>query len=69
MPNTDISTSLPRLGHTYRRDPWWVSPALVFTVLSSFVIYTTWAAFQGEHSAPPATTMPSCVGIPAPAKP
>jgi len=49
MPESNISTSLPRLGQTYRRDPWWVSPALVFTVLSSFVIYTTWAAFQGAH--------------------
>lgn len=51
MPNTNISTTLPRLGQTYRRDPWWVSPALVFTVLSSFVIYTTWAAYQGAHYA------------------
>ncbi|MGH7663536.1 MAG: succinate dehydrogenase [Gemmatimonadaceae bacterium] len=32
-----------------RRDAWWVQPAVVFTILSAFVIYATWAAFQGEH--------------------
>ena len=36
-------------GETLRRDAWWVVPLVVFLVLSSFVIYATWAAFQNEH--------------------
>ena len=38
-----------RFGHTRRRDAWWVQPALTFIVLSAFVVYATWAAFQGNH--------------------
>jgi hypothetical protein len=36
-------------GETMRRDAWWVQPAIVFVLLSTFVVYATWAAFQGEH--------------------
>ena len=36
-------------GETLRRDAWWVQPAVVFTVLTAFIVYATWAAFQGEH--------------------
>jgi hypothetical protein len=36
-------------GATMRRDPWWAKPALVFVGLSAFVVYSTWAAFQGDH--------------------
>jgi hypothetical protein len=36
-------------GTTSRRDRWWIQPALVFLALSTFVVYSTWAAFQGEH--------------------
>jgi len=32
-----------------RRDRWWVQPAIVVVVLSGFLIYSTWAAFQGTH--------------------
>jgi hypothetical protein len=32
-----------------RRDAWWVQPAIVFVILSAFVVYSTWAAFQGRH--------------------
>ena len=32
-----------------RRDAWWVQPAIVFTVLTAFVVYATWAAFQNAH--------------------
>lgn len=38
-----------RFGETSRRDAWWVQPTLVFFILSAFVVYATWAAFQGEH--------------------
>jgi hypothetical protein len=34
---------------TARRDRWWLKPALVFGALSAFVVYSTWAAFQGTH--------------------
>lgn len=36
-------------GATSRRDRWWVTPLSVFVGLSAFVVYATWAAFQGEH--------------------
>lgn len=36
-------------GETLRRDFWWVQPLLVFLGLSAFIVYSTWAAFQGEH--------------------
>jgi len=36
-------------GETSRRDAWWVQPAVVFIILSSFVAYATWAAFQNAH--------------------
>jgi hypothetical protein len=38
-----------RFGQTSRRDAWWVQPAVVFLGLSIFLIYSTWAAFQGTH--------------------
>ena len=36
-------------GHTSRRDTWWAAPLAVFVGFSAFVVYATWAAFQGEH--------------------
>jgi hypothetical protein len=36
-------------GETRRKGTWWLNPLLVFLGLSAFVIYSTWAAFQGEH--------------------
>ena len=38
-----------RFGETARNDRWWITPVVVFLVLASFVVYATWAAFQGEH--------------------
>jgi hypothetical protein len=32
-----------------RKDAWWVQPVLVFLGLSTFIVYATWAAFQGVH--------------------
>src|SRR5256886_15934470 len=37
-----------RFGRTARRDRWWAQGLLVFTALSPFVVYTTWAALQGR---------------------
>ena len=36
-------------GKTARTDGWWVGPAVTFAVFSTFVVYTTWAALQGEY--------------------
>ena len=38
-----------RFGETMRRDAWWVQPLVVFLVLSAFLVYATWAAFQNAH--------------------
>lgn len=48
---TETSATLPRsgFGATSRRDPWWMQPAEVFSGLGAFLIYATWAAFQGTH--------------------
>ncbi len=48
------STSLPvrrSFGQTERPDAWWLQPAAVFLGLSLFIVYSTWAAFQGQHYA------------------
>jgi hypothetical protein len=36
-------------GLTLRADPWWALPLSVVVVLVSFIIYSTWAAFQNAH--------------------
>jgi hypothetical protein len=36
-------------GETQRRDAWWLQPLVVFTILSGFIVYATWAAFQNAH--------------------
>ena len=36
-------------GQTMRRDAWWVQPLVVFTILTAFVAYATWAAFQNAY--------------------
>jgi hypothetical protein len=44
-----VSLDSARFGRTARRDAWWVQPLAVGIGLSAFVIYSTWAAFQGTH--------------------
>jgi len=34
---------------TLRQDRWWLQPVITVSILTSFVIYATWAAFQGVH--------------------
>lgn len=36
-------------GQTSRKDAWWLTPAATFIVLSGFLVYATWAAFQNAH--------------------
>ena len=38
-----------RFGETRRRDLWWIQPLVVFLALSTFLVYATWAALQGDH--------------------
>ena len=34
---------------TVRQDRWWIQPVLTVSVLTAFVIYSTWAAFQNKN--------------------
>jgi len=38
-------------GETSRPDAWWLQPLAVFLGLGAFIVYSTWAAFQGEFYA------------------
>ncbi len=49
MDYTNASVKNRTFGQTMRSDAWWVQPLLVFAGLSTFIIYSTWAAFQGNH--------------------
>ena len=44
-----VRLTVRRFGETGRRDVWWVQPLVVFLGLSTFLVYATWAAFQGDH--------------------
>jgi hypothetical protein len=49
MPSIDVPLERGRFGQTARRDFWWVQPLLTFLGLGTFIVYSTWAAFQGDH--------------------
>ena len=36
-------------AQTMRTGAWWLPSVLTFLAFSAFVVYSTWAAFQGEH--------------------
>ena len=42
-------TRPPITAATLRKDAWWAQPLTVFVVLMSFIVYSTWAAFQNAH--------------------
>src|SRR6266481_3383984 len=42
-------TARRSFGETMRADVWWIQPLLVFVGLSTFIVYSTWAAFQGKN--------------------
>jgi len=48
MADANVSLSQRPFGQTMRRDAWWAQPLLVFLGLGAFVVYSTWAAFQGK---------------------
>jgi hypothetical protein len=46
----DYADTLPKqrgFGETTRPDVWWLQPLVVFLGFSAFIVYSTWAAFQG----------------------
>src|SRR6185312_9566449 len=49
MAQVDVPLARLSFGQTRRRDFWWVQPLFVFLGLSLFIVYATWAAFQGDH--------------------
>ncbi len=49
MAQAQVSLPLRPFGQTSRRDLWWVTPLLVFLGFSTFIAYSTWAAFQGDQ--------------------
>ena len=49
MAEANVSLKQGSFGQTMRPDAWWAQPALVFLGLGTFVVYSTWAAFQGAH--------------------
>lgn len=49
MAQIDVPLSRAGFGQTQRRDNWWVQPLVVFLGLSTFIVYSTWAAFQGKY--------------------
>ena len=48
-----VDVPLKRLsfGETRRNDTWWLKPLVVFVILTAFVVYSTWAAFQNAYYA------------------
>ncbi|HJZ90975.1 MAG TPA: hypothetical protein VKE40_08890 [Gemmataceae bacterium] len=51
MVQARLSLPVRPFGQTKRRDAWWVTPLLTFVGLSTFVVYSTWAALQGNYYA------------------
>jgi hypothetical protein len=49
MATVPVSLAPRGFGETARRDAWWAVPLTVFVVLTSFIVYSTWAAFQNAH--------------------
>src|SRR5262245_12818471 len=45
---TVTETKQEGFGVTQRKDAWWVGPLLTFLGLTAFLVYGTWAAWQGN---------------------
>jgi hypothetical protein len=48
MPQIDVPLVRGRFGATSRPDTWWVQPLAVLLGFGAFIVYSTWAAFQGK---------------------
>ena len=49
MAQFDVPLVRSQFPQTSRRDNWWIQPVAVFLGLSAFIVYSTWAALQGQH--------------------
>ena len=49
MSQIDVPLVRSGFGDTRRKDTWWVQPLFVFLGLSAFIVYSTWAALQGDY--------------------
>jgi hypothetical protein len=49
MSSVDVPLVRGKFGQTSRRDNWWVQPLVVFLGFASFIVYSTWAAFQNAN--------------------
>ena len=49
MAHAPLPLAPRRFGETMRTDAWWASPAAIFLLFSGFIVYSTWAALQGNH--------------------
>src|SRR5258707_15767463 len=49
MSSIDVPLRDVGFGKTARRDAWWVVPLLTFLGFATFIVYSTWAAFQNGH--------------------
>ena len=49
MAYANASLKQRSFGQTMRPDAWWAQPLFVFLGLGTFVVYSTWAAFQGTN--------------------
>ncbi len=49
MSGVDTLPGRRGFGETMRRDLWWLQPLLVFLGFSTFIVYSTWRAFEADH--------------------
>ena len=49
MPGLSLLLQSRSFGATSRVDRWWLQPLAIFFGLSSFIVYSTWSAIQGQH--------------------
>ena len=49
MAQIDVPLARAGFGQTSRADHWWLQPLVVFLGFSTFIVYSTWAAMQGNH--------------------
>lgn len=51
MASNLVSIQRRGFGQTMRKGGWWIPSVLTFLGFSAFIVYSTWAAFQGEYYA------------------
>jgi hypothetical protein len=49
MTQATVPITRQRFLATRRRDVWWLKPLVILVILTLFIAYSTWAAFQNAH--------------------